>query len=351
MGNRDPDLGNAAGIEAVEVRERWRLRLARRVLWGSHTRLRPTPDDRDDSQPWAATRPQHSKEPNMSTFVWNGTTYPIPEGWSGLSVEDWYYEMESARDRIMHADELDLEPMVDADGDELDPEEVVIIQHLGFQSGGHFEAFRGWGMHTWATKLGENPVDVEVRFSGIARERLMAEKAGAMAGPGGGLSPVEGVALEQWAHLQASLASGADIDALLANAGIDRPRWDRVSAEWMARMSSDTTMAIATAYGNAFAGAGAGQYGGQAAQAAAAGVGGNVGAEPLPFERYVEILEATSAAHQRGQDANDVLSSFGLSALDWSNIGMYWSKKTQQEAAKYHRLMGEYSDKYKAKYA
>ena len=287
----------------------------------------------------------------MSTFQWDGDVYPLPPGWTGLSIEDWFYKLESARDRLMHADELDLEPMYDEDGDALDPEEVVLIKELGFQSGGHWEAFRNWGVAGWAAHTGESPTDVEFRVGGIARERIMAEKGAAMSGSGGGLDPVEGVALEQWAQIQAGVAGGGNVDQLIAQAGIDRPRWDRVSAEWMARMQSDTTMAIATAYGNAFAGAGQGQFGAAAGHAAQVGVGGDLGQEPMPFERYVEIMEAQNAAATRGQDANAVLAQFGLSAVDWSNVSMFWNKRMQQEATKYHQLYTQWSDHFRAKYA
>lgn len=275
----------------------------------------------------------------------------MPEGWAGLSIEDWFYKLERVRDDVMHADEMDLEPMVDADGDELDQEEVVLITKHGFQSGGHYEKFCNWGISAWAAHTGSNYTDVAFRMGGIARERIMAEKQAAMSGAGGGLSPVEGVALEQWAHVQAALASGGDLDALLASAGIDRPRWDRVSAEWMARMSTDTTMAVVTAYGNAFAGAGQGQFGAQAAQATAAGVGGDSGAEPAPFELFVQVQEAMGAAAQRGQDANAVLAQFGMSAADFGNLGAYWNKRMQQEATRYYELFNQYSEKYRAMYA
>lgn len=178
----------------------------------------------------------------------------------------------------------------------------------------------------------------------------MGNKASAMSGPGGGLEPVEGVSVEQWAQVQAALASGGDVNALIARAGIDRARWDRVSAEWMARMQSDTTATIATVYGNAFAGASQGQHGAHAAHAAAVGVGGDLSAEPVPFERFVEIQVAMGAAADRGEDANALLASFGISALDWSNIGMFWSKKMQQEATTYHQLYTQYSAKYEARY-
>jgi hypothetical protein len=182
----------------------------------------------------------------------------------------------------------------------------------------------------------------------------MRERASKMTGQGaggGGLDPVEGVTLEQWAHLQAALAGGGDIDQLIAQARMDRPKWDRVSAEWMHRMSTDTTFTISTAYGNAFTGAAQGQYGAQGARATAVGIGGDLGAEPISLERFVEIQEAMSAAHRRGYDANAVLAHFGMSALDWSNAGMFWSKRIQQEAIRYHELYTKYLDIYRAKYA
>jgi hypothetical protein len=290
----------------------------------------------------------------MSSFVWNGNTYPLPDGWTGLSIEEWFHQFERVRDRMMNVDDENIQPMTDEDGDELDPEECLLIQVFGFQSGGHWEAFRNWGVSQWARQTGEHPTNLEARLGGMARERIMAEKAGAMTGRGGGgggLDPVEGVDLNTWAAIQAALASGGDIDQMLSRAGMDRPRWDRVSAEWMNRMTTDTSGAIATAYGNAFAGASQGQFGGHAAQAAAQGVGGNVGAEPIPFELWVEIQEAQSAAASRGQDPGAVLRHFGMSPVDWSNVSMYWSKRMQQEATRYHQLFSQYSDHYRAKYS
>jgi Family of unknown function (DUF6620) len=290
----------------------------------------------------------------MSQFQWNGNVYPMPRGWDGLSIEDWFYQLEIVRDRLMHADEEDLQPIYDNHGDPLDPEEVVLIRVFGFRDGGHWEAFRGWGVASWAARARQDPADLEFRMSGIARERIMREKAHAMTGQGGGgggLDPVEGVTIEQWAHVQAALASGGNIDQLIAQARMDRPKWDRVSAVWMQRMQTDTTATIATVYGNAFAGAAQGQYGAQAARAAAVGVGGNVGAEPIPFELFVEIQEAMGAAARRGHDANAVLAHFGLSTVDWGNAGMFWSKRMQQEMTKYSELYTHYSDLYRAKYS
>jgi hypothetical protein len=287
--------------------------------------------------------------PKGPTFVWNERTFPVPEGWSGLSMEAWFEKLERTRDRLMNVADEDLEPMNDADGEPLDPEEVLLIK-LGFQSGNHWECFRSWGVNGWAEKTGESPTDLEFRFGGIARDKMMNEKAGAMAAPGGLLEPVEGVGLKDWARIFAGVSSGQSLDALLAQAGIDQAKWDRVSAEWMARMSTDTTMTIANEYGAAFAAGSQSSYGAAAAHAATVGVAGDLSAEPMSFERYVEVQEAMGAAADRGEDPNACLASFGLSGADFGNVGMFWSKKMQQEATKYHQLFVDYSAKYSAKY-
>src|SRR5687767_5426372 len=144
----------------------------------------------------------------MSSFQWDGDVYPLPNGWTGLSIEDWFYQLECVRDRLMHAADEDLAPMQDEDGDPLDPEEVLLIQVFGFRNGGHWEAFRNWGVSAWAAQTRQDRTDLEFRMGGIARERLMREKAGAMTGRGGGgggLDPVEGVTLEVWAGIQAAI--------------------------------------------------------------------------------------------------------------------------------------------------
>jgi len=185
-------------------------------------------------------------------------------------------------------------------------------------------------------------------------EQMAARATGELAGE---LAPVEGVALEPWAHVQAKLAGGGDLDQLIAQLGIDRAKWDRVSAEWMARMSRDTTATIATAYGRAFSSGGSGQFGGAGAQGAAAmEAGGAVDPNqmPMPLERYVEIEQAQSAAAEEGQDPIAVMKSFGLSILDWSNVSSWFSQyfarnMNKNGQALYHEYCA-LQEKYAAKY-
>jgi len=304
--------------------------------------------------PAAPAAPQAPQAPAHAgpTFRWDGTVYPIPPGWDGLAVEDWYFKLETLRNRLMHASDENLQPMMGSDGRPLDPEEVILILE-GFTSGGHYEKFRNWGTTTWAQKLGEDPTNLEFRMGGVAREKMMMATAGAMRTGGGALEPVEGVTCEQWAQINAQIAhgGGANFVQILASAGLDQPKWDRVKTEWMNRMSTDRTGAIATVYGQAFTGGGQGQFSAQAAQAARAGVGGDLGAEPVSFERYCEIEAAMGCASDRGEDVTQLLRSFGISAMEWGQIGMYWSKKIQQDAMGYHKLHTEYRAKYLAKYS
>lgn len=286
------------------------------------------------------------------TFQYDGYTLPIPPGWENIPMDAWFFKLESLRERLMHAEDERLQPMVDSEGNRLDPEEVILILE-GFQNGGHYEKFRSWGVQGWARQVGEDPTNLEFRMVGIAREKIMANRAAAMSGPGGGLAPVEGVTCETWAQLNAALASGggANMDQLLAQAQMDRAKWDRVNAEWLARMSTDTTMAIATVYGAAFTGSGHGQFSGAAAHAANVGVGGDLSNEPMQFERYCEIEAAMACASERGEDVNQLLAQFGMTAMEWGQLGMFWSKKMQQDAMGYHRLYTEYSAKYRAQYS
>jgi hypothetical protein len=192
-------------------------------------------------------------------------------------------------------------------------------------------------------------------YTQLAMQTMQNRAQGELAGE---LAPVEGVSLQQWAGAQARVASGQDVNAIISSLGIDRAKWDRVSAEWMARMSRDTTATIATEYGKAFSTAGQGAHAGAAAQ----GIQGmsNVGATdtqgpPIPLEQWIEIMEAQSAAAQQGRDANQVLQSYGMNALAWSNVSSWWSTHFSQNAMKnngeLHRRFSELQAFYQQKFS
>lgn len=282
------------------------------------------------------------------TFTWDGDQHPMPAGWADLTIDEWFFKFETLRDRMRYIDKEELPPMTDADGDRLDPEEALLVVHYGFKSGGHYEKYKNWAVSDWARRTGESYTDLEFRMGAIARERILAAKTAAMSGAGGALAPVEGVALEQWAQLQAKLAGGAEPTPLIAAAGIDAARWAQVSAEWNRRMS--TSGVVAAAYAKAFTQTAVGPYGAAAAQATTAGYGGDPGPAPVPFELFVEVTEALRAAGKRGQDTTATLAAFNLRPIDWSNIGAYWNRAIAQQATKYHRLYDELGVKFAAKY-
>ena len=210
--------------------------------------------------------------------------------------------------------------------------------------------------------------DAEARWGGIddimqlqmnaimdAQRQIMQDRAqGELAGE---LEPVEGISLQQWAWAQASVASGGDVEGIIAQLGIDQETWDRVSAEWNARMSRDTTATIATEYGKAFSGAGQGQYGAAGQAGAAAMDGGDVeGEPPIPFERWVEIEVAQSAGAEQGQDPIEILQSFGMTPADWGNVSAWWSQylnrhmmeNNQELFHRYSQLQEHYRAQYGA---
>lgn len=176
------------------------------------------------------------------------------------------------------------------------------------------------------------------------------------------LAPVDGVDLDTYALLAASSAQGMDQDAfaaLLAEHGLDLARWERVNAAWIEKMQHDTSGTIAAAYGKAFGGAGVGAYGGAGASAAGTmgAVGGFTGGgaggeEPIPFEKLCEIQGAMSAWSTSGQDVNAMMQEvFGISALDWSNMSMWWMTKMTTDMSlmtRYNDASEEWEKKYSA---
>lgn len=183
----------------------------------------------------------------------------------------------------------------------------------------------------------------------------------------GMLDPVEGVSLKVWAAVNAQLVSAggdmATLKKLLAPHKIDEATWARASEVWNGRMSDqsnpDASMAIATEYGKAFAAGGAGAFG-ASAQASSESMGVNdrvagkngKGAEPVSFERWVEIQTAQGCWAQQGKDVNAMLKKvFGMTAVDWSNISAHWSQKLStdfQLAGRYGELNAQYTEKYSA---
>lgn len=163
---------------------------------------------------------------------------------------------------------------------------------------------------------------------------------------GGGFEPVEGVTLEAWAAMNASIISGTNVDDLLKGAGIDRGRWDRVSAEWNARMARDTTFAITTVYGNAFQAASQGKFNAYAKEAAAARAANRELAmqPPMPYEQYAEIMYEQAYAAKAGKDPVAALEGCGLTIVDWTDLSTFMGYLFHRDGVRNHQM---YVDIYK----
>jgi hypothetical protein len=152
----------------------------------------------------------------------------------------------------------------------------------------------------------------------------------------GELDPVEGVTLEAWAAINAAIVGGGAIEDLLKGAGIDKARWDRVSAEWNARMARDTTFAITTVYGNAFQAASKGKYGDYAREANAARAANRdlTMEPPISLEQYYELMYEQSYASKQGKDPAATLKGLGLSIVDWTDLGAFMGYHFHRTAAR-----------------
>ena len=139
------------------------------------------------------------------------------------------------------------------------------------------------------------------------------------------MNPVEGITLEAWAAFNAAIVAGANHEDLLKGAGVDKARWDRVNAEWNARMSRDTTFAIATTYGAAFQAASKGKYGDLAREANAARAANRELSLPPPMslEDYYSIMFEQAYAAKQGKDAAQALKGLGLTIVDWTDLSSY----------------------------
>jgi hypothetical protein len=116
----------------------------------------------------------------------------------------------------------------------------------------------------------------------------------------------------------------------------------------MARMSQDTTFAVAKVYGDAFTNSNMGKF-------AVAGGASNASSPAVEkvmkdFELFVKITCHQSAGAAQGKDATTILKAYGLTGADWGKIGGHWGPKMAVDV----RMAGEYSkfsDKYMAQFS
>ncbi len=214
----------------------------------------------------------------------------------------------------------------------------------GFHNADHYDRVSNYMMAKWSELVrdedGEPEVRQKVEFTNgalAARQNQFAgmREAAAAADPTL-LQPVEGVSVDDWAAASAEIGQGGLLDTVLAKYGMDAAKWDRVNAGWQAKMQGDTTMVIATKFGDAFS--------------RTTGATGGSGGEPISFERYVEIMAAQEAWAASGMDVNAQLQAvFGISAADYGGYSGYWGPKMGLDLTlmqRYDQLRQKYLAKY-----
>jgi hypothetical protein len=207
-----------------------------------------------------------------------------------------------------------------------DASRADIMRKYGIRDRSHWQDVKAAVYHVLGQKHGSMDVvsQREVNWRMGQTQKRMQQQVAAKAASGE-MAPVEGVTLEAWAAFNAAIVQGANLDDLLKGASIDRAKWDKASAEWNARMSRDTTFAIATTYGNAFQNASKGKYAAYAKEAnTARAENRDLKMEPpVTLEKFYELTFEQSYAMKQGRDPQQTLKDLGLSIVDWADLGSY----------------------------
>jgi hypothetical protein len=238
-----------------------------------------------------------------------------------------------------------------------DASRAEICARYGIRDRSHWQDVKAAVYHVLVQKHGSIEVvsQLESNWRMGQMQRQMQQNVVQQAA-GGGFAPVEGVTLEAWAATNAAIIGGANIDDLLKGAGIDRARWDRVSAEWNARMARDTTFAVATVYGNAFQAASQGKYNAYAKEAnAARAANRDLSMQPpITLEQYYDIMYEQAYASKQGKDAVQALKAMGLSIVVWTDLGSYmgyfFHRTAQLHWKEYEAVHVAVKAKFEAKY-
>ena len=174
-----------------------------------------------------------------------------------------------------------------------------------------------------------------------ARAEAPAPPAARPAAAGGDVrAPIDGITLEQWARANGRLTAEVPLDTVIASLKLDKARWQRVHDRWTERLS-ENTLTLGNEYAKYFRAA-------MEEEAARRGEPGTTpgSPEPMPFEKWVEIQEASSAASAR------VPGLYGMNRADWSRVQSWWGQrlKTKQvDQALYDRLSEKFEKQFAAK--
>lgn len=235
-----------------------------------------------------------------------------------------------------------------------DESRAEICARFGIRDRLHWQAVRDSVYSVLARRHGsfEEVSQRELNWRQGQMQRHMQGQVAAAAASGA-LAPVEGLSLEKWAAINAAIVGGANHEDLLRGQGIDQARWDRINAEWNARMARDTTFAVAKVYGEAFQNASKGKYAANVREAAAARAANRDLGMPTPitYEQYYELLLQQAYAAKQGQDPIEALKASGLTVIDWTDLGTVMGYAFNRDAGRNWDKYQEIHTRLDAKYA
>jgi hypothetical protein len=251
--------------------------------------------------------------------------YTMPEHYTSRLATDVVKELEALAS--------------DADGSKLIAAGFENLDHLHYA----LESARG----NIAEGMAEAQAMLDVlneKMNAQMNQNVEAAKAGGL------LDPIRGVSMEDWEAANAKIAGGTSLDEVLRILEIEKPIWDDVSAQWMARMSQDTTFAISKVYGEAFTNPNMGRF---ASSASGSSAGSSAAVEKVKgdFELYIKIMCHQNMGSTQGIDASSILKQYGLSVLDWSTASAHWSPQMASNlelAMKMSDLMNRFNAEFAA---
>ena len=153
-------------------------------------------------------------------------------------------------------------------------------------------------------------------------------------------APIDGVTFEQWARANGRLTADVPLETVLASLKIDKARWQRAHERWTERLAQNT-LTLGNEYAKHFRAA-------MEEEATRRGEPGTTGgnSEPMPFEKWVEVQEASSAASMR------VPGLYGMNRADWGRVNGWWNQRLQAkqvDQAAYDRLSEKYEKQFAAR--
>jgi hypothetical protein len=235
-----------------------------------------------------------------------------------------------------------------------DESRAEICERYGIRDRLHWQTVRDSVFSVLARKYGsyEEAVQREMNWRQGQMQNHMSGQV-AKAAASGELNPVEGISLEKWAAINAAIVGGANHEDLLRGQGIDQARWDRINAEWNARMARDTTFAVAKIYGEAFQNASKGKYAEHVREANAARAANRdlQCALPMTYEAYYDLLLQQAYASKRGEDPIAALKACNLSVVDWTDLGTVMGYAFHRDAVRNWNTYQEIHQRLDAKYA